>query len=133
MHITSKMSGNSCLSFMEPYYLSSYQVMRTLRFLGNENITYTSYSFSQVQKLNRSLIFFPYSKPVKLTLAHPYNSRLNQQRFMDRFEENQNLQRQDMESTRDQINQLLETLHVMIKGQEDPLQNVATLIAATNG
>ena len=50
---------------------------------------------------------------------------------MDLFEQNQNALHQDMDIISDRMNQLLETLRVVIKGQEELRQNVAKLSIAT--
>ena len=50
---------------------------------------------------------------------------------MDLFEENQNALRQDMDTMGTRMDQLMETLHAVIKGQEELHQSVANLAIAS--
>ena len=49
---------------------------------------------------------------------------------MDLFKENQNALRRDMETMGTRMDQLMETLHAVIKGQEELCQSVAKLSTA---
>src|SRR3954465_9530124 len=62
-----------------------------------------------------------------LTSLHLYHTRINQKRIMDRLEQNQVELRKDMDTMGERMTQLLETLHVVIQGQEELRQSVAKL------
>src|SRR4051812_42271564 len=64
----------------------------------------------------------------KLTSLHPYHTRINQRRIMDRLEQNQADLRKDMDIMGERMTQLLETLNVVVQGQEELRQSVAKLI-----
>src|SRR3954470_7415604 len=66
-----------------------------------------------------------------LTSLHLYHTRINQKRIMDRLEQNQVELRKDMDTMGERMTQLLETLHVVIQGQEELRQSVVKLINDT--
>src|SRR4051812_9891579 len=71
-----------------------------------------------------------FASSTNLTSLHLYHTRINQKRIMDRLEQNQVELRKDMDIMGERMTQLLETLHVVIQGQEELRQSVAKL---TNG
>src|SRR3954469_11253786 len=66
-----------------------------------------------------------------LTSLHLYHTRINQKRIMDRLEQNQVELRKDVDTMGERMTQLLETLHVVIQGQEELRQSVAKLANGT--
>src|SRR3954466_15056735 len=64
----------------------------------------------------------------KLTSLHPYRTRNNQKRIMDHFEQNQAALRRDVDAMGERMTQLLETLHVVIQGQDELRKSVASFV-----
>src|SRR3954465_5656786 len=63
----------------------------------------------------------------KLTFLHPYRTRSNE-RIMDQFEQSQAALRRAMDVMGEKMTQLMETLHVVVQGQEELRKSVAGLI-----
>src|SRR3954471_11823336 len=61
----------------------------------------------------------------KLTSFHPYRTRNNEKRIMDQFEQSQAALRRDMDVMGERMTQLMETLHVVVQGQEELRKSVA--------
>lgn len=67
---------------------------------------------------------------VKLTSRHPYNTCNNQKLLMGQLEQNQAAIREDKLNMRTQMGQLMDTLHVMVIGQEEQQQaNLRAFVA----
>src|SRR4051812_3907043 len=66
----------------------------------------------------------------KLTFLHPYRTRSNE-RIMDQFEQNQAALRRDMDVMGERMTQLMETLHVVVQGQEELRKSVVGMVKDT--
>ena len=73
----------------------------------------------------------------KMTYLHSYRTRVNQQRVMEEFKQNQNTLCWDMDIMSERMSQLLKTLHAIVHGQEKLRQSVTKItqvvISISNG
>ena len=99
--------------------------------MGNHFIHHTYHAFRELQVFWQEFLsddFAFYYRIYKTTSLHPYRTRANKLRIMEQIEQNQASLRKDMDTMGDRMNQLMETLHAVIQGQEELRISVTKLV-----